>query len=275
MADKHHSSLLVTTSGKLPGIQQPVALPIRPAPSVAPFFSQGFIARWKGRAVAKNLDVGSTVKEAARRYLATSEAAEAAQQAAELQFERRRSLPMVAEAERATVLATLTRAAMALEAAQYEREQRSVDYLHQQHVDALQWQSTVLGLKTEFATSQARQRRQQQIEEEDHRIEMMQRDLAQLDLIAEITDRIAAARRKRAETAPADNTPEEFRRAWATEERVRVNRSEAEIRIDAIYARARAEVRDLTQDEIEEVDALVNTADAAEDTIRRGAASDL
>lgn len=77
---------------------------------------------------------------------------------------------------------------------------------------------------------------------------------------------------ERHEPPAEDDTPPEFRRHWKTEQRARANRSEAEQRIMAIYERARVERRGLSADEIEEVDALADAAEAAEADVRRRAA---
>src|SRR5439155_14014617 len=78
---------------------------------------------------------------------------------------------------------------------------------------------------------------------------------------------------KSAEAPAAKNGPEEFHRAYATEQRVRANLSEGETRIASIYQRAQAERRNLTPEEIEEIDAIADSASAAESDVRRRAAS--
>lgn len=81
--------------------------------------------------------------------------------------------------------------------------------------------------------------------------------------------------RRDPEPAPQGDGPEAFRRHWATEQEVRRNRSAAEARIAQIYERARAERRTLSPEEVEAVDALADSAEAAEADVRRRAAGGL
>lgn len=74
---------------------------------------------------------------------------------------------------------------------------------------------------------------------------------------------------------PASYGPDAFHRHYRTAEEVRDNLSEGERRIREIYARAAAERRQLTAEELEEVDAIADAARAAADEIRRTGASDL
>jgi hypothetical protein len=261
---------------------------VRPAPSPAPFVDQGFGARRRARAFARNLDIGTTAAEAARRYFTAAEGAETAQQSAELAHERRRAVPVVAETERAGLLETLTQAGIQLDAAQHEREQHRADHLHRQHTDDLQWRKIALALLAEIANvenqvdairgagddEQARRTRGREIEEENHRIELLKRDLIALDLMVELKERITAARRS-GNAAPPDATPEAFRRHHAMAKEILRTRSAAQAAIDDIYLRAAAERRPLTDDEIEQIDALANADTGAEADVRRGAASDL
>jgi hypothetical protein len=55
----------------------------------------------------------------------------------------------------------------------------------------------------------------------------------------------------------------------------KANLSEGERRIQAIYARAAAERRHLSDEELMEVDAIADAANAASAEVRRAAASDL
>jgi|GEM_PF-6786465 len=275
---------------RVPAARSPTlpAWPVRPAPSPAPFVDQGFGARRRARAFARNLDLGTTAAEAARRYFTAAEGAETAQQSAELAHERRRAVPVVAETERTGLLTTLTQAGIQLDAAQQEREQHRADHLHRQQTDELRWRKVALALVAEIANAEnevntirsagadehARRAREREIEEEGHRIELLKRDLIALDLMVEIRERITAARRSGNGTA-ADATPEAFRRHHAMAREVLRNRSAAQVQIDDIYLRAAAERRPLRDDEIEQVDALANADAGAEAEVRRGAASDL
>jgi len=80
-------------------------------------------------------------------------------------------------------------------------------------------------------------------------------------------DRPAAAR-------PADTGPEAFNRHYRTMEEAKRNTLEGERRIQAIYAAAAAQRRHLTDDEMLEVDAINDAAQAARDEVRRTGASD-
>jgi hypothetical protein len=85
----------------------------------------------------------------------------------------------------------------------------------------------------------------------------------------------AGKKKKKKEEPPVDNRPEEFKRAWAMEERVRQNRSAADEQMDAIFEKARRERRNLTADEVEQIDMLRDSANAAESEVRRRAAGPL
>jgi hypothetical protein len=91
--------------------------------------------------------------------------------------------------------------------------------------------------------------------------------------------READRRRPFAETPPpaqfVDDGPEAFQRHFKTMQEAKRNLSEGERRIRAIYARAAAERRQLTEEELLEVDAIADAAQAAEDEVRRSGASDL
>jgi hypothetical protein len=281
---------VAVSSASVPAQHSPTApaWPVRPAPSAVPLYDQGFGARRRARAFARNLDLGTAAAEAARRYFTAAEGAETAQQSAELAHERRRAVPVVAEIERAGLRTTLTQAGIQLDAVQHERDQRRADHLHRQQTDDLQWRKVALALLAEIADAenqvdairgtgndeQARRTRQREIEEESHRIELLKRDLIALDLMVEIRERITAARRLGNGTL-ADATPEAFRRHHAMAQEILRSRSAAQAKIDDIYLRAAAERRPLSDDEIEQVDALANADAGAEAEVRRGGASDL
>ena len=269
-----------------PKAPTPPAWPIRPAPSAVPFVDQGFGARRRARAFARNLDLGTAAAEAARRYFAAAEAAEAAHQSAEAQHEKRRSLPIIAATERAGLLTAYTQAAQGLDAAQHEREERAADHRHRQLTDALQWQKVALALQGDIAQAhitldairgagiaqEARRTREQEIANEEHRLEMLKRDLIALDLIADLRSKLDTLR---TQNTGADTTPEPFRRHYEASREVLRNRSEAQRRIDEIYLRAALERRPLNDDEIADVDAIADADGAAQDEVRRSAASDL
>lgn len=175
---------------------------------------------------------------------------------------------------------TYTEAATAYERAcqdlEYARQQRALlplkverDRQHL-HADILQGQSALNRMLQEAEQAA-------EISAADHQIAMIERKERKLAAKTRLKARKRDAKgMERAAPAPStSNTPEEFTRAWATEERVRRNRSEADRLIDAIYDRARAERRNLTADEVEEIDALQDSAAAAESEVRRRSASGL
>jgi hypothetical protein len=277
------STALRLALGRLPTAQAPAPKdwPIRPVPDASPLYGQNFTGRWRAKTFTKNLDTATAAAEAGRRFYTAADALEAAQQAAEVTHERRRGLAVVIEN-------TLTRAAIELDQAQRERHQRQFDFERQQQLENLQSAKTGLALQAEIAEAtaqllaigraqedaRAHDERQQELAAEDFRIEMFRRDIAQLDLIAEIRERIAAMRPPKP-AAPADNTPDAFRRHYAMGLEVHRNRGEADRRIEEIYMRAAAERRPLTDGEIEQVDQIADAASGAEDEVRRSSASDL
>jgi hypothetical protein len=193
-------------------------------------------------------------------------------------------LPITVETERTTLLTALTRAQIAYDEVQMKRLQRRADYQRQEVLAPLQWEHLRLTLLSQIATAQqelddardqaANRDRGRQLDEQAHQLTMLRKRIEHVGAEDELRQNIAAMRQAKVAT-PTDNTPEEFRRNWRTERRVRANRSEAELRIDAIYTQARAERRNLTPEEIEEVDALADAGEAAEADVGRRAASAL
>ena len=290
----------------------PIAWPIRPAPTLAPFVQAGLFERRRTRRLARNLDLSTSAADAAARYFQAVESAEAAQQSAEMQHERRRTLPVIAETERAGLLTTLARGQIELDGALHEREHRQLGFEYQREqgrqllkLEPLRWQKLQIDQRTENAESQADldairraeelrdaeaaarlaalrrseedarvgDERRREIETEHHRIEILRHDLAELSLVAEIRQRLVAMRQT--EAARADPTPKAFAEHIKTAEEVRQTRSEAQRRIEEIYLRAAAERRPLTDTEVEQVDAIADAESAAQAEVRRGGASDL
>jgi hypothetical protein len=250
-------------------------------PDASPLYGQNFTGRWRAETFTKNLDTATAAAEAGRRFYTAAEALEAAQQAAEVTHERRRGLAVVIEN-------TLTRAAIELDQAQRERQQRQFDFERQQQLENLQSAKTGLALHAEIVEAEAQldtigraheearadDERRRELAAEDFRIEMFRRDIAQLDLIAEIRERIAAMRPPKL-AASVDDTPEAFRRHYQTSQEILRNRSEAQRKIDEIYLRAASDRRPLSDSEAEEVDAISDADSAAQAEVRRSAASDL
>ncbi len=138
-------------------------------------------------------------------------------------------------------------------------------------------QAQLLGIQGELEAIVYRR----QLAQADHGIAMLEREEQRLAAKLRIKKqklkrRELKAQRKKQVTplddAPTDDPPEAFRRFWSTEEEVRTNRSFADDRVGAIYRRAAAERRQLTDNELEEIDALTNAASGAESEIRRRAA---
>lgn len=74
---------------------------------------------------------------------------------------------------------------------------------------------------------------------------------------------------------PPTSGPAAFNRHYRTVQEANMNRWEGERRIQEIYGRAAAAKRQLTPEELEEVDAIDDAARAAADEVRRTGASDL
>ncbi len=137
----------------------------------------------------------------------------------------------------------------------------------------------------ELHDRQRKSDRRRQLEEKDHEIAMLKREV-QIQKLDGMLVKPAPARQPAEEPKPEpepvviepafqDLTPEALRRHLAEEDEVRANRAEADRRVYAIYNRAATEGRDITDDEQDEVDNIKEALARAEAEIRQGGASDL
>jgi hypothetical protein len=246
----------------------PPGLPVRPAPHVPlPFdtsWRRGRLARFR-----EKLDNVTAATEAATRLYSALGALEAARQEGERIHAARRLLPIAFETDRTTLLAPLVRAQADLDAVRGDLEQRRIEREKQSELLPLQMEQLRLTLEHELAQARA-VAEAQHVERADQRVRRERRwRLEQQDLEMEL------AARRQAVAAPADNTPDAFRRHYAMGLEVHRNRGEADRRIEEIYMRAAAERRPLTDGEIEQVDQIADAASGAEDEVRRSSASDL
>jgi hypothetical protein len=253
---------------------------IRPAPSTLPVANHGWLGRLRLRTVAKNLDTGTTAIDAGARFISARDALERAQQLAEITHEARRSVPIVIQQERVARFAALAHAAIALDRIDRNRHHEHIEFEHAERLAELRSINAGLRLEAETAEITARldearceSEQRTKLAAEDFRLEMLQRDFAQLELVGQIQQRIDALRRAR--PASGSDAPEAFHRHYAANEEALRSRSEAQRRIDEIFLRAAAERRPLTDDEIQEVDAIADADRTSQAEIRRGAASDL
>jgi hypothetical protein len=201
----------------------------------------GILDRMRNRRLARALEEHTAGLKLTTEYTHQAARYEEARQALALARERASLLPLATERDRERLKHELVAAQLELEALLQER-QRAVE-----------------------------------IADADHKIALIARKAEKLEAKARVKEAKRAlkqAGKKPKGQSAADDMPEEFRRHWQTEQDVHRNRSESDARIAAIYDRARAERRNLSAEEIEEVDALANAADGAESEVRRRAASD-
>jgi hypothetical protein len=233
-------------------------------------------------------DVGTatTVAEAGVRFVQSLGRLEEARQDLEQVHERRSLAPLKAEQERLALGEELIKGRNAFEAVLDTQQVERVDRERRRRLDAEDFENTRLRKEAERLEAEARIRTAE----------------AQMSLAAEIGKRRAAAdlhaadeamfrneaaaeterrrrdeaRQKRVQASPPEGPemPEPLARHYATEQRVQTSRRRAERLIQETLQRAEAEGRELTDDEIEDIDALKNAAAGAEDTIRRGDATD-
>jgi hypothetical protein len=201
----------------------------------------GPVGRWRGRRFAKAVKEQAAGVVIATEYYTQAAAFERARQGLVLAHQEAALLPLKLETQRQQLQGQLLQGQVHLDAMLQERQQAA-----------------------ELAAA-------------EHQIELLNRKSEKLEAKARIKNAKRALKDagKKKREAPVDDTPEEFRRHWQTEQRVRENRSEAQRRVAEIYDTARRERRNLSPDEIEEMDALADAAEAAEADVRRRAASGL
>ena len=201
-----------------------------------------FGGRWRARGRAVGLSIMQDVAERATRLNEAATELEKSNQALQLERGRSALVPVAVERE-------ITKAKSDAEAAMDERLDEGARRF---------------------------ERRQRESATSELALLNAERDELQIQVeIKRLKEELHGKPPEPAPTEPRDDAAEVFARHIRTEETVKRSRSAADKRIDAIYARAAAERRQLTDDEIEEVDALGDAAKAAESELRRSAASDL
>ena len=198
--------------------------------------STSFSSRWHGRRLARRIEELTEGQRISAEYAVSATANEQAKQGLELAQRQAALIPLKIERERQQLQGQLLEGQVVLSA------------ILQRHQN-----------EAELAAA-------------DHELALLERRERKLTLKARIKAKKRELRGPKDEQPADDGTTDAFRRHYKTETRVRANRSEADVRIAAIYARAQAERRNLSDDEIEEVDALTDAAEAAEADVRRGAA---
>jgi hypothetical protein len=202
------------------------------------------LERLRGRSVARSIEELKGGLELAAQYQHAAKAYEESRQALALAREQAAFLPIKLEQERQRLTAQLLAVQGELEEIVRRRELAQADH----EILLLEREEQRLAMKLRIKKMKLKRR--------DMKAERQQRQPTAAD-------------------RPTEDAPEAFGRYWATEQEVRRNRSAADERVEAIYRRAAAERRQLSDDELEEVDALTNAASGAEGEIRRRAAGDL
>jgi len=203
----------------------------------------GFLARRRGHALARTIDELAGGLEIAAKYNIAAKAYEESRQALAHARDQASLLPLKLEVQRERLNAEILQG------------QAHFNRVLQAHRQA-----------AEVAAA-------------DHEIDMLRREEERRRLklcIAKLKLEKEGLRPASGPTAPAwGDGPEAFQRHFKTMQEAKRNVTEGQRRIETIYARAAAERRQLTDDELLEVDAIADAAQAAEDEVRRGGASDL
>ncbi len=287
-------------------------LPARPAPSVPLPYMDSRTSRRRLVKQTEHSSAMAAAIDAATRVYTSLASLEFARQEAERVHAARRHLPIFVETERTTLLAGLLRATADLTAIRVGLEQQRLEHDQQRQLapaqterlrlaledDLAQAQADAEGRRAELADQRARRDRQRQLEEQEFEIKQMElaarrraaetqlrhaASLAELRGDAERHKAQAEAHRTRAEAeklrrsaTPSEvgEMPEALRQHLAAELEVNRNRTPALQLAQEIRERAAAAKRPLTPEEAEIVDLLESAAAGAEDSIRRGAASD-
>jgi hypothetical protein len=288
-------------------------LPARPTPSVPLPHMDSRMSRRQLVRLTENLSATAAATDAATRLYTSLGALEFARQEAERVHAARRHLPILVETERTTLFAGLLRAQADLDTVRGALEQGRIEHEQQHQLAPAQTERLCLALehdlaqaqadadarRAELADQRARRDRQRQIEEQEFEIKQLElaarrraaetqlrhtASLAELRGDAERHKAQAEAYRTRAEaeklrrsSMPSETgaVPETLREHLAAELEINRNRTPALQLAAEIRDRAAGEKRPLTPEEAEIVDLLESAAAAAEDSIRRGAASDL
>jgi hypothetical protein len=264
--------------------------PNRPTPAVVSWEPQpptNWLERWEAKKLQRSFDIATDVVRAGTRLYRASEELEHARQDLELAHAKRASLPIRILNERLMFERELAKGLGALEAARADLESQRSWRSRQKWLDDQDFQIQILRREAERRELEARiaAASAQAITAAEIGRNQGEADLhkaheaalrAQVSAERERNRRDEERdRRKASEPAVLDDMPEHLRRHYATQREVNRTYADARHRAQAIRDLAAAQGRDSTSDEMEAIDALEDAAAAAEDSIRRGDASDL
>lgn len=285
----------VGTAGGSPNALVPVpsvpAWQARPVPEVAIFharFGLGGGNRRKATRLVNDIGIATDVLNANTQFTKAAEALEIARNVAESAHARREFLPLRMTQERLGLEQQLFKATSDVEAAREEVQEQRVDReRHRQlatedyEIAKLKKKAQKLEASARIAAAAAQLANAPLLGAARSESELFQaKEEAfrhQADAESE-RRRWNEERRKRGEVVPPeekDTMPPTLARHYATEHEVKENLNAAALRAQAIREQAVREGRDISPDEIEELDILENAAIAAEQSIRRGGASDI
>ena len=258
-----------------------------PMPAVyTPLIGESRRGRRRGKQLVEDLQTASEVHEAARGYEESLTKLEEAHQHRELVQLRRAQLPAKIELENLAIGRELLAAHTAFEAKVEKQQDERTDRERHRLLDREDFETQLADRRAARLEAQARAAAAE--EYAVHAAEIGQRraeaDLhkateaalgKEADAEAERNRRDQQRQRRRQAQAPeGPDLPEPLARHYATERKVQTSRKRAEELAETVRQRAAAANRDLTDDEVEEIDALLSAAAGAEDTIRRGDATD-
>ena len=247
-------------------------------------------ATWFGRldaqAHTKNFTAAAELAQAGTRFFQASQSLEQARQELEHTHARRALLPLVVAHERMVLQTALAKALGDFEAVQTDLAGQRARRTHQQwladddfHIQTLRREAERRELEARIAMAGAQASFAAQIGQRRGEAGLHQARgqafRAQVGAEHEQGQRDDARDRRRAPVGSHNGMSEVLGQAYATEREVHVTHAEADRRAQAIRDHAAAQGRDLTDDELEEMDMLEDAAAAAEGSIRRGEASDL
>lgn len=288
------------------------SLPARPTPTVPLPYIDTRMSRRRLAKMTDNIAGMTAATDAATRLYTSLAALETARQQLEQTHAARGHLPLIIEAQRLALLAEIARGQSELASVLGDLRQRRLE--REQHAALLPLETERLRLaleqdhtraraeieaqRAETAELRARRERRLQLDEEEFQIRRMElaarraaaeAKLREATALAELRGRAdrhraeADAHRTLAEAeklrrsamgSNGEGMPEHLRQHLAAELEIKRNRAPAAQLAQAIRDRAKAEGRDLSVDEVELIDLYESAAAAAEETIRRAAASD-
>jgi hypothetical protein len=282
----------------LPTIPAPRAQPpaVRPTPDVAmytPGITGGWRDRFRARKYAERLDEAVGVAQAGTRFHQAAERFEESVQSLEYTHKKRVLIDDKVAQEQLELRKQIAQSLMALDDMRSDHETKRVDQARRQTLGEEDFEIARLRLQKEKEDLQAgidaagaRRVLDRQIVEQRTQVEIARaeeellRTRAQAERhrtrLQEEKYRQEREKWRDAGAAPlADDMPEALRRPMETAREVKRSTKYAEDQAQRIRDRAARENRELTVEEIEELDVLEDAARVAEDSIRRGFASDI